>query len=869
MQYKPPYSKQWTPALIQQYESIGHVKNHAVYVDVINNKLQTCIQHDPDNTFWTEDVYTSNTRYILHAATPQPNWQIDTGGGGISSRWPYASLAAIEAGAMLDSAGDPNKRANTLTVLNVVNEFDFSGFVSPEDPDLYDGGAIAYHWSNERWTANDRGYGKRRDPLDISSLIRAATPGTEQAGGQALGMQAASEFIVDSDTTYGAFTRHMMYFPDKTQQFWNTNQFVDHTMIDPARGDARFTLAEYIKVKAMVIHAAHFLGTGMRMVIGDMTITLFGQEERGAPLVPILVNDSESNVLTVPAGTYYGGSRHKYCFQFNARVSFPFITMQFAGDKCSIRGSGADQTRLRIFFVEDNNNELISPADTRYRVGADETSGWSSDSLLGQQFDNETLHTYHPRLEYNYKWQLNGRWQPNHVSSYEVSTGTTAADATKLFDENYAAENNRFISAVAQAHVGTLFSAGTQYSRSVSRARSERGHVGHVCTSGSTAPPTPVSSVVKDPTIRALDPNTPFIEVLGFAFVTQGTGVVDPDHFTESVIDLLDANQDLLITINVDEVFRAFSDEEWEASQRLTSNDCLFFRFDITPFPTAAYYTFWSPNLSVGTPYQSTKTSGFYQTLSSDLTTINRLVECGYDPRRSPTMLCPIKKYVGNGKYENTGKMARVLDNKRKEKWHVFYKRMERLHQLMLSNREKITPQTLVCSENIPLGHEIPRNTMFVDITVSETSNNPHAAVRRPELRALRTPIHQLYSRHNRENSEDLAGNQSLRGEVTVATRPRLFRKPDGKITFRFRVMANTHPRVYPGKIAHYNVWHTKLLSVKLANSMSVVDVQFVKTGILTKETEPNGIHEEVWHTKADNAVQYQQRTEESNANTV
>jgi hypothetical protein len=853
-----PYSNQWSPELIELYEAGELSKNYLVYNDVINNQIKKCITYDPDGTFADEQVRVTAVPYVAKSDEAELiKWQPNTSGIGISDNWDYVTLKFLETGAMLDNASDPSARANPLHVFNLIREFIFSDFIPPEEPDPYDSGAVAMHWSNERWTANDRGYGKRRDAMDPSSLIRAATPGTDPQGGQALGMYAVSEFLADAGTTYGMFVRDQVWFNVGSRQNIVSNAEQTRTMINVSSGDATFYLENRIKLKAIVIAYSVALTTSAYFTVGDMTWAIDKRDNDGEGWVPLLIGNTGSNELVITGGTYEESVQQKYVFPFNATVSaFQIRVRLISGSIDTIMYAGHLNTYYsywRTSLVEDSNHEIGSGVDSRIREYLER--GWSQAGLM-VHINTTSLYTHLPYLEYNYDFMLNGRWEQNRIANYRINTSSSSSGQTEIIDINYAAENNRWVTPVNSSQASTLFPVSYQYSAGWSRyypgADTYSGYVGGVYTSGSAAKPASIheNGIIEDPKIYPLDPNTPFIEVLGFAFVTQGTGVVDPNDFLDSTIDVLDSNKDPIATVLVTEVYRAFTDEEWETSQRLVANDCLFYRFNITSYPNAAYFTKWAPNKEGDTIYSSTKTGGYYETLPADEEALNNYIKSGFDPRRAGITYRSTKRYVSGNKYEYTGKMIPVIDNTKRESWDGFFKRMKRLRKLMKANAAHIRPETLVCSKVVPLAHDIPRNTVFIEVTVNDTSGNNYAGIKAPELRALRTPIHQLYGNHVKTKSEDLTGIQKLRGEVTVAKRPKVFRKPNGKITFRFRVIANTHPRVYPGKVAHYNVWHTTVISVNIADCMTVSDVQFIKTNILTKETEPNGIHEEVWHSE-------------------
>jgi hypothetical protein len=599
--------------------------------------------------------------------------------------------------------------------------------------------------------------------------------------------------------------------------------------------------------------------TGDVTHIGAMTWALYIRDYGGEAWAPLILGESGTNILTIPAATYnHPNKNNTFCFPLNSSVSALQLRVELISGTQDTYASKlvADTMYVKIALIEDNNLAILSAMDCKQISGVSGSRGrpnsWSGDSAFNAT--RAQWSTFHVPLAWNYDWMFCGEWgNTQHITRLEIDTVPDEITKVYLFDnENFAAESNRWILPVQPQYESTVFTE--QYIYSTARGRIAQAGVngtGHpevvVSLSADRADPPPG----QDFNVYPLDPNTPFIDVLGFAQVLQGTGVVDPDHFTNSTIDLLDSVQDIIATITVAEVSKAFTNEEWETSQKLVANDALLFRFDITAYPTAAFFTNWAPNKALGTGYDSTTTTGYYETLPADYAAVEKYIQINRDPRRCDVTYRNLLRYVGGKKqYEATGKSVPVRNIRKRETWPNFFARMERLSKLMAENKAAAKLETIECSESMPLTREIPHNTTWVDITIESPTDNMHAAFKNPELRALRSPRHQGFGNHIKQNSEDLTGAQDLRGEITVARRPHIFKKLDkGEITFRFFLIANTHPRVNQYKTAHYIVWHTDLVSIKLPQNAIIKRVEFIKSNILTKTTTPDAIHAEVWHT--------------------
>jgi hypothetical protein len=341
--------------------------------------------------------------------------------------------------------------------------------------------------------------------------------------------------------------------------------------------------------------------------------------------------------------------------------------------------------------------------------------------------------------------------------------------------------------------------------------------------------------------------------MLGYAFVSQGTGVVDPADFTNSTIDLLDVSQNPIATVLVAGVVRAYTDDEWDMSQKIAANDALYFTYDITPYPNAKFYTNWTPNKASGTPYTSVKTSGFYEAIPADLTLQWDLHRLGFGVQRFGTRKVPRRKYIGGevGYQILAEELVEVVDHRAPESWDRFKKRVTEERAKIEAAKKEYVPLTHTATIRTHIAAPIPRNTLWIDVTVKSPVYNKHASFQGFQLRVKRSKLYQHNSSHAGTVSEALDGTPDPYGAISMFSRHNVFRN-DNDNTFRLRymVIANTHPRVGPDKTAYYTVWHTEVESIMLPQGFSVISVDFEQTGILTMETEPNGIHAEAWRTE-------------------
>lgn len=727
---------------------------------------------------------------------------------------------------------------------------------------------------------------RSRDLSGVSSLIKAAVSGDDPLDrGGVYAMPAASDWV-HYDVTQpqtGMLVEEFCYNAAGTFNRHGLVGTLAQTTIDTAAGDSTCVFSVPFKHKALSFQYSYAIGTSGSIDIGNLTWALFGRDTDVDPWTPVLSTVTGSNEIVLGAGSFASSLQTKYTIPINSEYTWYQYQIQIVSgtEDCTMRRSYSDSSSWgRTCLCEDGNLEGQSFADTRLLGSNGIFPRWTGDTAA-QAVSAGGYSPFPHSRDIAHNFGLIGRFSADYVSDWRANTTASSSGSLHIYDKNFEAENSSWISLPVPGQENILRS-GHVYSSPNARIHPSASYL-ELYTS-SSADPIIDDFPAADPTIREIHAGIPTIEAVIFSSVFQGTGAVDPADFSTSTIDLLDINQDLIATVTVAHVVRAYTDIQWEASAKRYANDALIFAFDITPYPLTRFFTHFTPNKAEGTDYQGSLKAGYYQALLEPTVPSSILhshylkdapiMKLAYDPDMKPKW-----------RHVPTGKFCKVVDwDRPKPTSHT--RAEHRLRVKCLTDNLKACEANFKCHEATRthnLQRPIPQQATAVRISIKPLGVAGQMTYKGLRVNAQRSPRYASYGRFHDIHKDDkytfqpskgLCGshvsNYELHGghgETSCVRAFKCFHESDCTI-IEFPLIANTQPRLDQHKIAHYTVWHTTLDNVVLPEGAEILDVSF-KTIRMCRESdgELNSKGEKViagekWHTEAGKVITHEEGIE-------